>query len=61
MRINGFILEETRGRLEIRLTERHEHNPVKVMIWGRICYSSVGTLSKVDSDIYARQLHGNNY
>ena len=33
------------------LLERRERNPVKVMIWGCICYSGVGTLSKVDGNI----------
>ena len=37
------------------LVERREQNSVKVMIWGCICYSGVGTLSKVDGNINAQK------
>ena len=35
------------------LVKRREQCPVKVMIWGCICYSGVGTLAKVDGNINA--------
>ena len=37
------------------LVERHEQRPVKVMVWGCICYSGAGTLSKVDGNINAQK------
>ena len=37
------------------LVRRCEQRPVKVMLWGCICYSGVRTLSKVDGNINAQK------
>ena len=37
------------------LIKRREQCPVKVMVWGCICFNGVGTLCKVDGNINAQK------
>lgn len=37
------------------LVVRRDQRPVKVMVWGCVCYNGVGTLAKVDGNINAQK------